>query len=622
MSAPSLNIKDYLDSKEESVSQLFQARSFLIPLNQRPFVWTKKELLRLWEDLRSTTERIFDHGTFNYEPSWQGDPHFIGFFVLEHQNQGSNTYEVVDGQQRMVCLTMISAILRESIYAFDSRWPTNSISPKKKNDLINDLENLLTTGSSSKKTPRLKLDQAFDGTFQACVVEPINERDRGAYLSKVPPMDREHPTSQTITSAFDELRTKVLDDVNQVASSSPENYFHYVEAITECLNHGLILVRTSVKQDAFALNVFANLNSTGKALSQADLIKNELFLATKSSLHNQVYSRWKEISENTRPYSLETFFRLQHIAFHGECKTKKVHENIKSLEIKNQRDNKIVTLMDEWVRRSHLFKQINDRSPSVLKPKTQEILRVIQDQLNVSLSLILLLAIADKELSRNEPNFKSSAELCLNFCFRRLTVGSVDTSILEQELGKLARGYRTAVSSVVFLKREMTNFDPDIEFEESFSRWTVKRPGIQFYALEKLETLWGSASGVIPYPRSPNQHIEHIMPKKALKRPSDWKSAAHNPEKFAFYLNRIGNLLILESDINKSVSNYSFKAKKSGRYPPTARKPKGLKKRKSYADSKLQGPKKLAIFSTWNFSNIDKRQEFLAKEALKIWNYK
>ena len=74
---------------------------------------------------------------------------------------------------------------------------------------------------------------------------------------------------------------------------------------------------------------------------------------------------------------------------------------------------------------------------------------------------------------------------------------------------------------------------------------------------------------MIPLDHSPKQHIEHILPRNLsnLKnRKHEWQWARSVPKKHLNYVNRYGNLLILEADINKAVSNYEFAVKQTGAY--------------------------------------------------------
>ena len=243
--------------------------------------------------------------------------------------------------------------------------------------------------------------------------------------------------------------------------------------------------------------------------------------------------------------------------------------------------------------------------------------------LSISLAQIFLFAAAKKFLPKDELEFRKAAELCRNFCFRVLTICSKDTSFLEDKLGAAARRL-TSGAGLADIAKDFRAANSASEFEGEFAEATESRTKVQYYILYELESVLGGASGLVPAPHSPHQNIEHILPRnfsKAAARASEWSWARGKLEKHKLYLNRLGNLCLLEGPINQQVSNYDFDAKQQGKYPTTAENFKGAK-RKDYRDSKLHLSTQLADvkkYPSWSFKKIDQRQQELAKLALKAW---
>src|SRR5690606_25687489 len=144
---------------------------------------------------------------------------------------------------------------------------------------------------------------------------------------------------------------------------------------------------------------------------------------------------------------------------------------------------------------------------------------------------------------------------------------------------------------------------------------------VQYYVLRELEVfLLGGGKGLVPGDHhEAKNHIEHILPKRLSNgagRTHEWAWARANPEKHLSVVNRLGNLLGLESDINKSVGNHEYLVKQHGQY----------KKNKSgktnqilcYSNSALKWPSLLcdtSTWPTWTETDIENRQKQMAKDA-------
>ena len=80
---------------------------YFIPEYQRPYSWGKDECEKLWEDLYSFFE----------SKSTNNDKYFLGNIVLYEEN---GNYCVVDGQQRLISLSLLMRALFEKVMTFNS----------------------------------------------------------------------------------------------------------------------------------------------------------------------------------------------------------------------------------------------------------------------------------------------------------------------------------------------------------------------------------------------------------------------------------------------------------------------------------------------------------------------
>jgi len=85
-------------AEDRSLSHIFNGQEkYRIPRYQRPYSWTKDQVSDLWTDL-SEEESVF-----------------LGSFVFNYEKFKEDKFvEVIDGQQRLITLMILMAVLRDS----------------------------------------------------------------------------------------------------------------------------------------------------------------------------------------------------------------------------------------------------------------------------------------------------------------------------------------------------------------------------------------------------------------------------------------------------------------------------------------------------------------------------
>lgn len=82
---------------------------YVVPLFQRPYVWTEDEQWGpLWDDVRTLAERVME-APVGYGATPVA-PHFLGAIVLDQQPNPAGFIQVrhvVDGQQRLTTLQLL-----------------------------------------------------------------------------------------------------------------------------------------------------------------------------------------------------------------------------------------------------------------------------------------------------------------------------------------------------------------------------------------------------------------------------------------------------------------------------------------------------------------------------------
>lgn len=612
--------KEYLDVNNGKLGDLILLgrRQFRIPYNQRPWAWKDKDLADLWDDLLATMGGFYkkekQEWTVMAVPTTY--PHFMGAFVfLESEDDG---LEVVDGQQRLTAMAMLLSCIRDACKTIEKETKNASLKVDATNMTATITSWLMSDISSGR--PRLLADELYKPFFDALVINPSDNDTRNALLNELKTEERSLKEHKLLEKSFHYLHTKVTDELKGMAH---EDQYSFLYAAMQCIQSAFFAAWVIIKKEPYAFQVFGCLNTRGEPLSQADMIKNELFALSQKNDHEKIVTSWRNLQQYVPRNDISTFLRRWFIsAIDGDCPKSVLFKNVKEKWI-DKSQGKMCRVVSEWESDARLLSEVLRGSHAGLTSRAKECLKDIKT-LGISLAEIFLLSAGKIFLSTGRnTDFDQAVEICLNYCFRVLTVGKSDTPVLEQDLGEASR-ILLKTGDLTKVRAYLSSKNSDATFESAFSSHKESRVDVQFYILYQLEKYLSGAAGLIPHPHSPSQHIEHILPKKpsaSSARLAEWKWARDDKSLHQELINRLGNLCILESDINAHVSNYSFHAKQNGSYPGVSTKYKGVT-RKCYKDSTLKLPRELADTSKWHDwspGEIEKRQKEMARCALAVW---
>jgi uncharacterized protein with ParB-like and HNH nuclease domain len=236
---------------------LKKSPQFVIPIYQRTYSWTEKECQQLWADLLRTgaTDEI--------------GVHFIGSVVHIDEGLGNLAVQapklVIDGQQRLTTITLVLTALAEVLEALpeDQQEPIEGFAPAMIREyyLINRLH---------KGDKRFKL--------------LLSDTDRVTLMALVDPTAAATPPEPSI-------RIKANHQFFLEQLRQPSTDLAMVcRGISKLLVVDVALARD---QDNPQL-IFESMNSTGRELSQADLIRNFVLMGQPPELQEQLYTlHWR-----------------------------------------------------------------------------------------------------------------------------------------------------------------------------------------------------------------------------------------------------------------------------------------------------------------------------------------
>lgn len=232
---------------------------YVIPGFQRYYVWKEENWDQLWDDL-----------TLLLVPSEKDRRHFMGSIAClppaRPQSRVVPAYQVIDGQQRLITLTILLCALRDA--AVSLGW----------GDLAAEVEEnyVIHRLKREQEQERYKVFPRF--------------RDRQSYLALV-----DH-NAQAATGQIAEAHayfSKKLEHHGLLKSS--ETLSSLLEALVNRLDFVMI---TLGGENPF--KIFKSLNSTGVDLEQSDLIRNHIFMAIKEVADQDAFDddQWRPLERH------------------------------------------------------------------------------------------------------------------------------------------------------------------------------------------------------------------------------------------------------------------------------------------------------------------------------------
>ena len=259
-----------LSAEQKSVLQIFATEiRYLIPNYQRPYSWDITNCRHLWEDLFT----FFESGKYT-------DGYFLGNIVLA-KSQNTNYYEVIDGQQRLITLTL----LIKALSLFDTE-----------NKALQEIM-LIPNRRSDEREQRLKstvFEDRDNDYLMDCIklsnINNINKKDSKFHAN--------------LDFFIEKIDTNIKDKIVQFSDFILDNVFI------------LPIESNDIEQDNArenALIIFETINNRGLELSDADIFKAQLYTSSANiSKQNEFIKKWNNLVERVEGifYKVDDVFRI------------------------------------------------------------------------------------------------------------------------------------------------------------------------------------------------------------------------------------------------------------------------------------------------------------------------
>lgn len=542
---------------------------FVIPIYQRTYSWKEKECQQLWDDvLRS-----------GYNDNIKA--HFIGSVVYVNKGLYSVSDQtpllLIDGQQRITTITLLIAALTEVI---GDQEPIEDFSRAKLKGyyLTNPLE-------SGEKFHKLILSQTDDKSLKAIIHGNQQPDDK----------------SIRVVENFEFFKSKLekLGDLKPICKGLAK----------------LMVVDISLdrEQDNPQL-IFESMNSTGKELSQADLIRNYILMGLEPTHQTHLYEQyWRpmELAFGQQAYSdyFDSFMRHYLTVKTREIpKIGEVYEMFKEYSMQPAVVNKG---FEELVKdiKNHAMYFCN----FVLgKEKDEDLKLAFKDlrELKVDVAYPLLLELysdfSQGLLTHDE--FLSAVRIIESYVFRR-TICEIPTNSMNKTFARMGMGLRKdryieSLMASFLLLPSYRRFPGDDEFHRKIQTKDVYNFRSKSYWLRRMENFGRKERVLVD-----DYTIEHIMPQadnKAEKLPEVWRIELGDEWERVWetYRHTLGNLTL--TAYNSEYSNHAFQEKCNHPY--------------GFKFSPLKMNEGIVAEKQWNEAAIQRRAKKLADKATLIWS--
>ncbi|GGP13224.1 DUF262 domain-containing protein [Nonomuraea glycinis] len=547
-----------------TLRSLFKAeQQMVVPLYQRPYSWGRDQLERLWSDISRQAAALKENGVAG---------HFLGSVVLAPSPdsvQWDVRWIVVDGQQRLTTLLLALCVIRDHLAMEDPGHRSR----------INGLC-LINADKQEERRYRLLPTHADRQEFQLCV-EGVGEDVDGK-----------------IGEAYRFFREKLIE-VDDPAD--PDSIRRIETVILDCLD----LVQIAAGRDDDVFQIFESINNTGMRLSEADLIRNYVFMCLPTRSEDVYEQHWLPAQRRLGIKGLEELMRLMLVLTYGEqAQRMDVYRGHQKL-LHNARgdEENVEQYVVELARRAGHLERILKPDETTSIGVSIAFLGGFRTTSTYPVIMKLLEFLDDGHAADQE--VVQALQYIESFLVRRF-IGRVPASLTPvfQRLARLLTPNQPVTETVMAeLSRPQLKWSSDKEFrrdvtEKNFYGWGSQSQ--QKFILRRLEESYPSKERADL--SSTDITIEHVLPQNPTE---SWLNGLAGEGDDPRLMHRqlvhtLGNLTL--TGYNPELGNTPFE-----------------QKRELFRGSGIAMNQKIAQHDKWGKEEILARAEELADRAIEIW---
>ncbi|MFP6075750.1 DUF262 domain-containing protein [Helicobacter pylori] len=497
---------------------LTDKRYYQIPIYQRPYQWTEENCEKLLDDL-------FE----DYEEDRESD-YFCGSLVLvkSDPNSKTETYDIVDGQQRLSTFILLAKVLAD-LY-------NDCLDPK-------NLEHL-QEGWKDRHTERKRLSfNTIGSNAEYDFQDALDFFDDPHHVSK----NDENNYLKNAVCLKNYLEKKEIKNIND---------------FIEWLYSNVVFVTITCPDTDKALRIFNVLNARGLALNATDIFKGELLKElAKEEDQKKLVSRWNALSQKCldNGFDMETLFS-QYLVYLESKTSREKMEKMLVTWFKNLNKVPLEYLkgVEDFCNAYCEVLEMQDRHAHLLSYKDD-------DHLCVMLCASLLHRYSESEI-------ETLKELLVKFYYQDWVAGQTKSTRSQTNCNIIkALKEKQSVENIASIVKEYfkdknitQRFKENLQDSNLYTKFYFAGKSVKKNSwLKPVLILVEYFISDDPRPKRIEKndfHVEHILPQNP--DPSSQWVKDFSEEERERYTHSLANLTLLGGTKNAQASNLDFKEKK------------------------------------------------------------
>ncbi|KRA33534.1 hypothetical protein ASD68_11180 [Rhodanobacter sp. Root627] len=592
-----------IESSDLTIEQVYKD-FYAVPDYQREYVWAE-------DDVQTFAEDIYDEFYTEKGELVPDSEYFIGSIVVCRNGQG--TFDLIDGQQRMTTLFLFLCAIRDHLRTLGAD----------------------ASGSLDKMIADTRV--AEDGTDARDYRLILQYEDSRDILERI--ADGRVPTSaaqtdttsmRCIIDAYRVLTTFVVDEFSTNVAEVRKFFATLIRRVK--------LIRIVTPNLSHALKVFETVNDRGVGLTAMDLLKNLLFMRAAASDYPKLKDAWKRLTGDLDACKekhlrfLRYFVMATSPAFRMKSGKPLREDEIYEWFTAHAGDSDLniegrpLAFLEKLVNAAAQYRRFAEGKASDGTP-----IRYLDNiqSLSGKARQHFILMLAGRHLPTDALDTLAQQLECLFFVY---TVTREPTKAFEGVFGDWAADLRRArgredVEAMIALRVRPLLQAKSSDFDFAMGALTASR--IQKYRLkyvlaklaqylEHVAYQGALASADLATYLDGKLEIEHILPQNpgaALRASFD------KPDDYDQWVERLGNLTLLEKPLNPAAGNKDFDEKLKAFAQSKVLLTRVIDSMDGYGkDTTLKRALELlSSYSSWNSETIEDRQKQLAGLARKVW---